>query len=232
VLARACAASGTQLLVFSTDLVFGGDESSPYLESGKLRPLNVYGLTKAAAEKSALEAYSRTLVVRTSAFFGPWDTYNFLTLSLSRLAAGLPVQAADDWFVSPTYVPDLVNRCLDLLIDDESGIWHLANSGVVSWAQFAREAAAAIGFDQCAVRACSGDRLKLRARRPRFSALGSSRGRLLPPLEDAIRRYCEMRQADKLDRPGHSDMNRGQEASTYVIIDAANRPASASAVGA
>jgi dTDP-4-dehydrorhamnose reductase len=49
--------------------------------------------------------------------------------------------------VSPTYVPDLVNACLDLLIDKESGIWHLSNGQAMSWADLARRACAMAGID-------------------------------------------------------------------------------------
>ena len=41
---------------------------------------------------------------------------------------------ADDVVISPTYVPDLTHAALDLLIDGEGGLWHLANQGAVSWA--------------------------------------------------------------------------------------------------
>ena len=66
-------------------------------------------------------------MVRTSAFFGPWDKHNFVTLALEALGnAASRSRAAGDLTVSPTYVPDLVHACLDLLIDGEAGIWHLS----------------------------------------------------------------------------------------------------------
>jgi dTDP-4-dehydrorhamnose reductase len=192
-LAEACSTTGVRLLTFSSALVFAGDREVPYLEPDEVRPLNVYGRSKAEAERRALAAYPDTLVVRTSAFFGPWDRYNFLTLTLDRLQAGLRVDVAEDWIVSPTYLPDLVHRCLDLLIDGESGLWHLANEGTTSWADFARQAARLSGIDDRGLRGCRGEELRLPACRPRFSVLGSKHGRLLPPLNDGIRRYCESR---------------------------------------
>ncbi|OKH26343.1 sugar nucleotide-binding protein [Chroogloeocystis siderophila] len=75
--------------------------------------------------------------MRTSAFFGPWDDYNFVTLALRQLRQGQMFVAAEDVVISPTYVPDLVNTSLDLLIDGESGLWHLANRGVIAWAELA-----------------------------------------------------------------------------------------------
>lgn len=128
-LAETCAVRGIQLLTFSSDLVFDGQQASPYVESDDVAPLNVYGQSKAQGEKRVLQAYAAALVVRTSAFFGPWDPHNFVTIALRTLADGRPFTVAEDVSVSPTYVPDLVHACLDLLIDGESGLWHLANEG-------------------------------------------------------------------------------------------------------
>ena len=134
--------------------------------------------------------------IRTGAFFGPWDGYNFVTIALRALASGRRFRAAGDAFISPTYVPDLVHATLDLLIDDEGGIWHLANAGALTWADFARSAAEAAGLDASLVEECSTPSLNLPAPRPAYSVLTSERGSLLPSLDDALARYlrdCEAR---------------------------------------
>jgi dTDP-4-dehydrorhamnose reductase len=188
-LAAACAHHGAQLLTFSSDLVFDGAQSAPYTESDRASPLNVYGRSKAAAEQRVLDQLPAALVVRTSAFFGPWDEYNFVTLTLRALDRGERPAAVADEVVSPTYVPDLVQTSLDLLIDGERGIWHLANQGSVSWVELGRQAAALAGYDPEQVAAVSGASMRRPARRPRYSALGSERGLLLPPLEQALARF-------------------------------------------
>ena len=66
----------------TTDLVFDGARPQPYVESDAPAPLNVYGRTKAEAEARVLSAYPQALVVRTSAFFGPRDECNYVTLAL------------------------------------------------------------------------------------------------------------------------------------------------------
>jgi dTDP-4-dehydrorhamnose reductase len=188
-LAEACAGHGAALVTFSSDLVFDGEKAAPYVESDAVAPLNVYGRSKAEAERRVLPAHPGALVVRTSAFFGPWDEYNFATLLLRTIADGRRFVAADDAVVSPTYVPDLVNACLDLLIDGESGVWHLANEGALTWAEFARTIARRAGFDAGLVEARPTKTLRLDAARPRYCALTSERGQLLPSLETAIARY-------------------------------------------
>jgi dTDP-4-dehydrorhamnose reductase len=189
ILAAACARHGAQLLTFSSDLVFDGSKREPYVESDPVSPLNVYGKSKAEAEQRVLEALPSALVIRTSAFFGPWDEHNFVTLALSAMAEGLRFIAADDAYVSPTYVPDLVHASLDLLIDGEVGVWHLANAGQVTWAELARTIARMHRIAGSLVDARPTESLGLAAPRPLYSVLGSERGQLLPSLEDALNRY-------------------------------------------
>ncbi len=194
-LAAACAARGIQLLTFSSDLVFDGAKREPYVERDAPAPLCEYGRSKAEAEALVFSALPAALVVRTSAFFGPWDEYNFVTSALRALAEGVEFAAADDVVVSPTYVPDLTHACLDLLIDGEGGVWHLSNAGALTWADFARLAAGRAGLESSLVRGCPTASLGLAAPRPAFSALDSERGALLPPLDDALARYfneCEL----------------------------------------
>jgi dTDP-4-dehydrorhamnose reductase len=194
ILAAACARRELRLLTFSSDLVFDGSKSEPYVESDGPAPLNVYGLSKARAEELVLRELPSALVVRTSAFFGPWDEYNFMTVALRALASGQEFVAADDQQVSPTYVPDLVNASLDLLIDGERGIWHLANQGAMSWTELARTAAERAGLDASLVVARRTEELNLAAPRPRYTVLGSERGLLLPTLENALARYFQERE--------------------------------------
>ncbi|MFN2637654.1 MAG: family 1 glycosylhydrolase [Gemmatimonadaceae bacterium] len=189
-LALASSELSIPLVTFSTDLVFDGRSRQPYLESAGVNPLGVYGLSKAEAEEKMLCLARCPLVIRTSAFFGPWDDYNFASTTRASLANSVPVEAANDVVISPTYVPDLVNAALDLLIDDERGIWHLANGAAVTWAEFARRIAIASGLDAALIIPRPIAALNLTAMRPSYSALGSERGVLLPPLDDAIGRYA------------------------------------------
>lgn len=194
ILAAACARREVELLSFSSDLVFDGACATPYVESDVVAPLNVYGRSKVEAEARVLKAYPSSLVIRTSAFFGPWDDYNFVTIALRQLAAGHTFVAAEDSVVSPTYVPDLVNASLDLLIDGESGLWHLANQSAIAWAELARLAASMAGVDASRIEARPIRELGLTAVRPTYSVLGSERGVLLSSLDNAISRYFDERQ--------------------------------------
>lgn len=189
VLASACARLNLPYLTYSSDLVFDGQKDTPYLESDVPRSLNVYGHSKRLAERDTLAAYPDALVVRTSAFFGPWDEYNFVHHVLQAAGQGAPFEAVDDAYIAPTYVPDLVNTSLDLLIDASTGIWHVANQTACSWAELARTAAVAAGFDPSFVVPRPQHSFQWPAPRPHYSVLSSERGTVLPTLENALRRY-------------------------------------------
>ncbi|MFC5476628.1 family 1 glycosylhydrolase [Massilia suwonensis] len=196
ILAEACARHGVHLTTFSSDLVFDGRKESPYVESDPVTPLNVYGRSKAESEQAVLAAHPGALVVRTSAFFGPWDRHNFVTLALNALERGETFAAADDMTVSPTYVPDLVHTCLDLAIDREAGVWHLNNAGCVTWYELAKLAADKAGISAATLVAQSSGTMGMAAPRPGYSVLHSERGVLLPKLENALERYIELRGVD------------------------------------
>ena len=199
ILAAACARHNVALLTFSSDLVFDGVQDVPYVESDAVAPLSVYGHAKAEAEARVLDALPTALVVRTSVVFGPWDAQHFVGRALRTLRSGHPVVAADDVVISPTYLPDLVHACLDLLIDGEQGRWHLANAGATTWVDLVRNAAGLAGINAGHVRGCPMQALGLAARRPSYSVLGSERGMLLPPLDEALACYVrEWRPGDIL----------------------------------
>jgi dTDP-4-dehydrorhamnose reductase len=190
-LARACKAAGVPLITFSTDLVFDGQLGRAYVEPDRTAPACAYGKSKAEAEARLMAIGADALIIRTSAFFGPWDRYNFLFNTIERLKRGEEVIASDKTIISPTYVPDLVQASLDLLLDEEKGIWHLTNQGAVSWHELAREAAQAAKLDRGLVR-------RVRAADDSEEAdtsLSSNRGLLLRPLPQAIDEFMNSSEA-------------------------------------
>ena len=195
VLSAACARHGVHFTTFSSDLVFDGAQARPYVEGDAVSPLNIYGHSKAAAEQIVLGQLEHALIVRTSSFFGPWDNYNFLTQVLQALERGAPFTAASDIVVTPTYVPDLVHACLDLIIDRERGIWHLTNHTALTWVELANKAARQAGLDASRLEQRRAADFNFQAERPLYSALSSQRAILLPSLDNAIARFLEMRAA-------------------------------------
>jgi dTDP-4-dehydrorhamnose reductase len=197
-LAEACAARGIGCLGFSSDLVFDGETNRAYRESDVPKPLNAYGRSKVAMEEGCATLPS-ALVVRTAAFFSPWDQHNFATAVVRSLLSNEPFAAADDYVVTPSFVPHLVDAALDLLIDGTTGIWHLANNEAVSWADFARRIAVACGLDPKLVRPVPGSSLGWLATRPQFAGLSTERGASLK----VSRNSWEPDRGGRVESPGN-----------------------------
>lgn len=188
-LGRACKAAGIPLVTFSSDLVFDGKLGRPYAEPDKPAPSSAYGRSKAEAEARLTAVDADALIIRTSAFFGPWDRYSFPFATIEKLKRGEEVVASDRIYVSPTYVPDLVHATLDLLVDGERGIWHLTNQGAVSWHELAGEAARAARLDRRLIVRASDEE------EPVDTSLTSTRGLLLRPFDQAFRDFVQHHEA-------------------------------------
>jgi dTDP-4-dehydrorhamnose reductase len=191
IVAAECAHAGVGYAWFSSDLVFAGRAQRPYVEDARVGPRNVYGRAKALGERRVADAHPGALIVRTSSFFGHDDDANFIVRTLRDLDAGRRVEVAADLIMSPTYVPDLVDAVLDLVIDGDRGIWHLANDGACTWEALAREAARACGVAPRRLTPVPVAALGWRAPRPRYTALGTRRGIRLPSLDDALARFAD-----------------------------------------
>lgn len=199
ILARACDARGIPCMHFSSDQVFDGSAASTYDEDSAPRPLNVYGASKLAGEQGCLE-FERSIVVRTAAFFSPYDPHNFAMQVERALARGETFRVSTDHIVTPTYVPHLVNACLDLIIDAEHGLWHLSNGNAVSWREFALLIADGMELDPLPVETADASQLGWVAPRPRNAGLASTRGSMLPALATAIEHYISIRRHHWGDR--------------------------------
>ena len=107
------------------------------------------------------------------------------------MRAGRHFKAAEDVTVSPSYLPHLVAAALDLLIDGECGIWHLANQGAVTNADFAWAIVRGASLPAARVQGVPAAEMGWVVPRPVYSVLASSRGLLMPPLDQAIAHYLE-----------------------------------------
>ena len=181
-----CKRYGVQFVTYSSDLVFDGKKNNPYLESDIVSPLNIYGRSKAMAEENVLQNNPEALIIRTSAFFGPWDQYNFVHHALKSLKNQQSFTAPNDVVISPTYVPDLVHTSLDLLIDEVAGIWNISNKGSISWAMLATEVVRRSGYDPKYFKAVTLSEMNFAASRPTYSVLDTEKGFELPSLNHAL----------------------------------------------
>jgi dTDP-4-dehydrorhamnose reductase len=191
VLAGACAVAGIQLLAWSSHLVFDGCSLRPYLEGDAPAPRGLYATSKFEAERVILASCPQALLIRAGPLFAPWDQASLVARAIHTLRAGRHFMAAEDVTISPSYLPHLVTAALDLLIDGECGIWHLANQGAITHADFVRAIVRGASLPAELVQGVGAAEIGWLAPRPHYSVLGSGRGLLMPPLEQAIAHYLE-----------------------------------------
>jgi dTDP-4-dehydrorhamnose reductase len=194
--------AGIQLLAWSSHLVFDGCSLRPYLEGDAPAPRGLYATSKFEAERVILASCPQALLIRAGPLFAPWDQASLVARAIHTLRAGRHFMAAEDVTISPSYLPHLVTAALDLLIDGESGIWHLANQGAVTHADFVREIVRGASLPAERVHGVGAAEIGWLAPWPPYSVLGSGRGLLMPPLDQAIAQYLESAREEWSSPPG------------------------------
>ncbi len=208
--AIAAARAGLPLIQVSTDYVFDGTKTEPYLEDDEPHPQSVYGRSKRDGEEAVLAAHPGSTIIRTSWVYSPWGQ-NF-ALTMLRLAAERDtLRVVADQTGSPTYAPDLAAAilvaCRALHATPEEarlqGIFHVTNTGVTSWAGLAEEIfrqSAARGGPSAHVAPIATVEYPTPARRPANARLGGTRfvdvfGYQAPVWQDGIERLLRAKGA-------------------------------------
>ncbi|MCP4968375.1 MAG: dTDP-4-dehydrorhamnose reductase [bacterium] len=161
------------LVTFSTDYVFDGAGTQPYMESDPVDPINAYGRSKRVGEELAL-SYADALVIRTSWVISGTHP-NFVATMMRLAATNDSLKVIDDQRGCPTITDDLAAATLRALDAGATGLLHLANQGATTWYQLARRAIELAGLDASKVAPCTTDEYPLPAPRPSYSVLGSER---------------------------------------------------------
>jgi len=179
-LAQIANEKSAKLIHFSTDYVFDGKKTDPYVEEDKAVPLSVYGKSKLEGERRVLEASSQHLVVRLSWVFGP-DKPSFIDQIIQRARENDVITAVADKFSAPTYTIDVANWLRLAIEKNANGILHLANNGGCSWqewAQYAIDVCRSLGLPLKAERVGAvslADMKNFVARRPVHTVLSSAK---------------------------------------------------------
>jgi len=134
-LAQACNEVNARLIHISTDFVFDGAKSSPYLPSDSPNPLGVYGKSKLEGERLAQEVMpcNNLLILRTSWLYSSHGR-NFVKTILRLASANGPLRVVCDQVGSPTWAYDLAQAVWHAVLRPEvHGVHHFSNAGVASW---------------------------------------------------------------------------------------------------
>lgn len=198
---------GSILIHFSTDYVFDGTKTSPYVEEDVPRPLNAYGITKLAGEHFVRCSMEKHFVVRTSALYGKSPCrakggLNFVELMLKLAKERPEVRVVASEIVSPTYTAELSKQIVALSRSDAFGLYHATAEGSCSWFDFAREIFALTNA-KVNLKVAGSNEFPAKVPRPGYSVL-ENRGlkrlglNLLRPWQHDLRNYLgilETRQA-------------------------------------
>ena len=131
---------GARILHISTDFVFGGSSTTPYLPDAQTNPLGVYGASKLAAEE-ALQAITQqgSTIIRTSWLYSEYGN-NFVKTMLRLMQARDTLSVVDDQLGSPTSTHSLAKLIFAMIPkEDTSGVYHWTDGGSISWFEFAQE---------------------------------------------------------------------------------------------
>ena len=145
-LAFACREADSALLHISTDYIFNGENTRPWVEDDEIGPISVYGKSKLKGEQAILEILDKFFIVRTAWLYGV-NGRNFPKTMLELAENHSQITVVYDEVGTPTYTPDLAKAISQLIETDHYGIYHITNSGSCSWCEFARYIFEAAGKD-------------------------------------------------------------------------------------
>ncbi len=164
-----------KLIHISTDFVFSGDNSLPYLENDKTNPLGVYGKTKLDGESKLVQNLDEFFIIRTSWLYSEFGN-NFLKSMLKYGKEREELSVVFDQVGTPTYAIDLAEIIMKIIESksEEYGIYHYSNEGVASWYDFAFNIFRLTGIN-CKLKPIRSQDYPSPAKRPAFSVLDKSK---------------------------------------------------------
>jgi dTDP-4-dehydrorhamnose reductase len=138
-LSNACRDYNTTMIHISTDFVFDGEKSTPYIETDLPNPINVYGATKLKGEQYVQETLEKYFIIRTSWVYSEYGN-NFVKTMLRLANERDEISVVDDQIGSPTYAGDLAEVISEIVKTklQNYGLYHYSNIGEISWYEFAK----------------------------------------------------------------------------------------------
>ncbi len=192
-LAAATADLKIPLVQVSTDYVFDGFGSRPYLESDPTNPLSVYGCSKLAGEQYVAELNPRHYIARTAWLYHhePASAKNFPKAMLAQQHREF-VRVVNDQQGSPTYAPHLADAIARLIETQSYGIYHLAGRGGTSWFELTRRLYQLFNI-KTAVEPCTTAEFPRPTQRPQYSVLATAKQPpiLLPSWEEGLEQFAK-----------------------------------------
>lgn len=195
IVAEAAADLDAKVLYVSTDYVFDGTATRPYVETDPTGPISAYGTSKLAGEAATMNANRRSFVVRSSWLFGVAGG-NFVDTMIRLGSTQKQVLVVRDQVGCPTYTWHLAYGLVRLLDSDAYGVHHMAGGGHCSWYDFAKEIFKLSEMEVTTLSATT-EMFAAKAPRPAWSVLESSRDHAitLPEWRQGLAAYLEQRRS-------------------------------------
>lgn len=168
-LAIAAEKIGAKLIHISTDYVFSGAGTNPFVEWDDTDPQSIYGKTKALGEQYVREFCSRYFIIRTAWLYGYYGN-NFVKTIMKTAKERGELKVVNDQRGNPTNAADLSHHILKLISTQEYGIYHGTGTGECSWFDFASKIVEYAKID-AKINPCTTDEFPRPAKRPSFSSL-------------------------------------------------------------
>lgn len=173
-LAQMCKKYQIHFITFSTDYVFDGKATHPYLPNHTIDPVNFYGVSKAKGEEGAITENEQSIIIRTSWVFSSHGN-NFVKTMLRLMKERSQLNIVADQVGRPTYAKDLASATMLMVAALDAGkkiqgIYHYANEGIISWYDFAVQIKQNAGLS-CALNPIHTDQFPTPAKRPSYSVL-------------------------------------------------------------
>jgi dTDP-4-dehydrorhamnose reductase len=196
ILAEACHDRDILLCHLSTDYVFDGRASAPIDETAIPSPRSTYGRTKLAGEEAVRQTWARSQIVRTAWLYGQ-EGPNFVLTMLRLAREGRVLRVVADQRGSPTWTGHLAPALVRLVERGTAGTYHLTNSGVASWYEFAEAIVHDAGL-RARVEPITTSEYPVVAERPAYSVLDNRAWRRLgeaplPDWREGLRGYLSQR---------------------------------------
>lgn len=171
-----------KMIHISTDYVFDGTGNIPYTEDMDVKPIGVYGQTKADGEKSVIDSGCEYYIFRTAWLYG-YDGKNFVYTMLKLMESKQELSVVSDQKGTPTFAGDLANCVIKTITAENKipcGIYHCTDLGEITWYDFACEIykqGKATGklSNECKINPCSTDEFPTKAKRPAYSVLSKEK---------------------------------------------------------
>ena len=144
-LAAACKDRAIKFARFSPELSKEETNTPLYASANEELALNIYDSGNTEEEDATLSTNPNALLIRTGSLFSPWDDTNIVNKTIERLQQNEIVKVSNSNYSSFAYVPDIIHIGLDWLLDDESGVFYMANSYNVSEAYLTTTIAKLLG---------------------------------------------------------------------------------------